>query len=423
MKKSLFLFVMEMFLNNTTLVQSAKNKGIKIHCINVVNGTSTAMEQMAEDTGGTYYYAATTESLSEIISELQGDTVGYVDPTDSDGDGLYDVYEVNGMRLSNGKIVYTDPNKTDTDGDGGSDYDAMGGAPVIETYMLNGNTYSCTLNHTKIYGTLPEEFIFVDGTLNTDGQKYSFIYDKYEKEENVYMFGEQRVAAGAAGVYNLYFDKLADMSYLDLAGYASVGTLTAVAISLGVSVQAGDCLYTYIRGDGGNAEGLVEGSTRKYLYSSNFIDESIFGINSANNYFENNMAKAVAAAEAVLNEYNTEVYLSLSPNKKCTGCDYHDCIGLSDWNQNIDALLNMPAFGIYNAADAAVTLHCTYNPETDKYSMEYIYYIIDYYDFSFYDILNEMNALGLAQSYELYGVCEGETTWTKGKTPFSYWLY
>lgn len=55
--------------------------------------------------------------------------------------------------------------------------------------------------------------------------------------------------------------------------------------------------------------------------------------------------------------------------------------------------------------------------------MEYIYYIIDYDDFSFYDLLNEMNALGLAQSYELYGVCGGETTWTKGKTPFIYWLY
>lgn len=27
-----------------------------------------------------------------------------------DGDGLYDVYEVNEMRLSNGQIVYTDPN-------------------------------------------------------------------------------------------------------------------------------------------------------------------------------------------------------------------------------------------------------------------------------------------------------------------------
>ena len=419
---------------NTTLVQSAKEKEIKIHCINVVNGTSTAMEQMAKETGGTYYYAATTENLSEIISELQGNTVGYVDPTDSDGDGLYDVYEVNGMRLSNGKIVYTDPNKTDTDGDGVSDYDAMGGAPVIETYMLNGNTYSCTLNHSTIYGTLPEDFIFVDGTLNTDGQQYygkmgyipysnNFIHDKYEKEENVYMFGEQRVAAGAAGVYNLYSDKLADMSYLDLAGYASVGTLTAVAIGLGVSVQAGDCLYTYVRGDGGEAKGLAEGSTRKYLYSSNFIDESVFGINSANKYFKINMAKAVAAVETVLNEYNTEVYLSLSPNKNWTGCDYHDCTGFSDWYQNIDALLNIPAFGIYNAADAAVTLHCTYNPASKTYSMEYIYYIIDYYDFSFYDMLNEMNALGLAQSYELYGVCKGETVWEKGKTPFIYWLY
>lgn len=93
------------------------------------------------------------------------------------------------------------------------------------------------------------------------------------------MFGEQRVAAGAAGVYNLY------------SGY--------------------------------------------------FIDESVFGINSANKYFKTNMAKAVAAVESVLNEYNTEVYLSLSPNKNWMGCDYHDCTGFSNWYQNIDALLIM----------------------------------------------------------------------------------
>ena len=36
--------------------------------------------------------------------------------------------------------------------------------------------------------------------------------------------------------------------------------------------------------------------------------------------------------------------------------------------------------------------------------MEYIYYIIDLYDFTLYDDLDVMNALGLARCYELYGV-------------------
>lgn len=37
-----------------------------------------------------------------------------------------DTFEKNGMRLANGKIVYTDPNKPDTDGDGLTDGEEMG---------------------------------------------------------------------------------------------------------------------------------------------------------------------------------------------------------------------------------------------------------------------------------------------------------
>ncbi|MCI5655707.1 MAG: hypothetical protein MR300_04575, partial [Ruminococcus sp.] len=38
--------------------------------------------------------------------------------TDTDGDGLPDIFETSGMRLSTGEIIYTDPLNADTDGDG-----------------------------------------------------------------------------------------------------------------------------------------------------------------------------------------------------------------------------------------------------------------------------------------------------------------
>ncbi|MBO5424751.1 MAG: cellulose binding domain-containing protein, partial [Lachnospiraceae bacterium] len=130
------------------LVTFALNEGITIHCINVASGTAKDMRELAYATGGSYYYAATSEDIIEKMEELQGDTVDYVDVTDSDGDGLYDVYEVNGMKLSNGLIVCTDPQKADSDGDGVSDYDELG-MPVEQVVYFDGDVYTCTFYNAK----------------------------------------------------------------------------------------------------------------------------------------------------------------------------------------------------------------------------------------------------------------------------------
>ncbi len=89
----------------------------------------------------------------------------------------------------------------------------------------------------------------------------------------------------------------------------------------------------------------------------------------------------------------------------------------------MDALLNIGAFGIYNKADAGITMHCIYDPDLEQYYMEFIYYIIDLYDFPLLDILDKMNALGLARCYELYGVAVGETLWKKSDSNIEYHMY
>ncbi len=38
--------------------------------------------------------------------------------TDTDEDGIPDIFEINGLKLTNGITIYTDPNNPDTDGDG-----------------------------------------------------------------------------------------------------------------------------------------------------------------------------------------------------------------------------------------------------------------------------------------------------------------
>ena len=76
---------------------------------------------------------------------------------------------------------------------------------------------------------------------------------------------------------------------------------------------------------------------------------------------------------------------------------------------------NTAAFGTFNSADAGITLHCVYNPDTKKYSMDYKYCLIDYYDYDVYPELQDQDMLGLAQSYELYGWLNDTCTWEKGK--------
>ncbi len=55
-----------------------------------------------------------------------------INSTDSDGDGLYDTYEIEGMKTPYG-IIYSDPNKKDSDGDGLTDGEEMGS---LQTYTM-----------------------------------------------------------------------------------------------------------------------------------------------------------------------------------------------------------------------------------------------------------------------------------------------
>lgn len=134
---------------DTEFVEAANRENITVHCVNVASGSAKAMQSIAYATGGGYYYATTTDDIQKKMQELQDDTIDSIDMTDTDGDGLYDVYEVNGMRISNGRVIYTDPMLVDTDHDGISDYDELGGVPTKQAMYISGNLYTCTFNHMR----------------------------------------------------------------------------------------------------------------------------------------------------------------------------------------------------------------------------------------------------------------------------------
>lgn len=122
--------------------------------------------------------------------------------------------------------------------------------------------------------------------------------------------------------------------------------------------NATGCYYLYCSGEGGSEDGCM-------------IKDS---------------GGAKAVAESVLNEYNTEIYIFTSDTCGWAGCNYvafeeHSPDNLDVLAMDAYQVATISAFGIFNSARAPTTLHCTYNPETKQYKMEYVYYIVDFYNF------------------------------------------
>ena len=118
---------------SSSMINLAIEKNIKINTVYIGGQNNNALlKNIADQTGGKYFKAVTADELINIYSEIMVDQK--IDSTDSDKDGIPDVFEISGMRLSNGTIIYTDPFNADTDGDGLLDGEEIG---VMPTFWLN----------------------------------------------------------------------------------------------------------------------------------------------------------------------------------------------------------------------------------------------------------------------------------------------
>ena len=110
------------------LTDAAKAAGITIYTIGLGAGVDNALlTSIAKGTGGTYTNVATAEELPEVFRRLSESTGGGVDvTTDTDGDGLTDCEETQGVLSGFQKRYTSDPTKPDTDDDGLSDADEVG---------------------------------------------------------------------------------------------------------------------------------------------------------------------------------------------------------------------------------------------------------------------------------------------------------
>jgi len=152
---------------------------------------------------------------------------------------------------------------------------------------------------------------------------------------------------------------------------------------------------------------------REYINITYLFNNNRLPGNSLYENYEINMQSLRTVAESVLNEYNTDIYIATSATNSWSGCQYFDSSDLEIVDP-YEIATNIAAFGTFNSALASAVLHLSYDAKKDEYSAEYIYYITDYYNYISPKELLLQDAVGIAKSYELFGMCKGKSTWSQG---------
>ena len=158
----------------------------------------------------------------------------------------------------------------------------------------------------------------------------------------------------------------------------------SVADALGIT--SGELLLNYINGDGSD-----------YVY-----DASALMLNGdINQNFQDNINDVMNACEGNIEDGET-IIIANSPTNNMPGCSGFD----STW----DKLTHLPTWTAVNIADAGIV--CEVTRDGDHYTMNYNYYIIDYYDFDNNpEDLYLLNRYGVASNFVGYGKYSGTIEW------------
>ena len=195
-------------------LKTADNLGIPIYTIGFGNGSDDRiLEHMANMTHGEFYKAITTNDLADIYSKIALDT--FFNTEDTDDDGLYDVFELAGIRVQNGQIVNTKYDLPDTDNDGLEDGVEIEPVPIYKTVIMNNKEHEETAGYYFIMNSNPESNDDSDDDGYSDIEdpdpidKPEILGDKYD-----FLDGEIYYLAKMTGIYPEY--------YMDVEGNSTI---------------------------------------------------------------------------------------------------------------------------------------------------------------------------------------------------------
>ena len=260
---------------------------------------------------------------------------------DSDEDGLPDIYETSGMPLANGTIIYTDPNKADTDGD-----------TLIDGIELNPNIQSCTVLTTNLkngnWTNIPKTKYFFemisnptkkdsdgDGIVdNRDPQKLNvfderfMIVDNNETLPNI-DFVDRHLARGQK-CYNSRIEEWnQNLIYMKYCLYAAGGYITPIQSWLNkdvikdygwaISPKYAYFLDYYLANIGGTM-----------FLSNEDMYSIVYGQQSNKEHYSYNINQLKNAAEEMIilhGDPNEKIYISTTAgnNFKCACYKGHNC--------------------------------------------------------------------------------------------------
>ena len=102
---------------NNSLIDVAIKEGVKVYTIGLGETVDEQiLQKIASSTNGVYYPANNALDLLEILNVAADESLEKT--IDSDGDGIPDYYEQNGLILGTNEIIKTNPYEADSDGDG-----------------------------------------------------------------------------------------------------------------------------------------------------------------------------------------------------------------------------------------------------------------------------------------------------------------
>ena len=335
------------------------------------------------------------------------------DRTDSDGDGLYDSYETEGMVLPNGTCITSDPLNADTDGDGIRDGEEMGSLVPIQTKVFGTScdmlVYQLLSNPSKKDSDqdgIPDQddahpnkaFCktkkgsvettkwfpkYIVGEFGPDELRSDYIDNRLIKEQKLFR-SEPELYLKDKKKYNNIIDKAYTM--------AAIGFLTHM-------FTASEYLKHYLNRSGTKKDILV--------YDILYRDTGY-------KYFKENVNNLLQACE---NGIKSGATVSIATNRKVK-------YGGSRFDNTLWYLMSsLNEYLSVNCTDAMISAKCT--NEEGLYKLELTFYITDVYDWdkgnnaAVYLVsakdLFELKLIGSAMDFEIRGSATFSFQWKKGQ--------